>query len=131
MEAQEIVKLTPESIQELLSSQLGEQGAGPRREQRRNARWPFPGAVEVWLPETTLGEPHMLATLHNLSTSGLAMSTQRSLTSGTRIEIAIHLPEMTCFGAAIVRHCTHSPESYLVGVEFIFDAEEPEDEDSD
>jgi hypothetical protein len=119
MDADKITRLTPESIRELLAGAVkGEAklAAGNRKEER----WPFPGTVEVWLPESCYGERHILATLHNLSPNGLAMRTRRPVASGTRIELAIHLPTLSAVGDAIVRHCTSAPVGYLVGVEFVF-----------
>jgi len=120
MDAENIVKLTPEAIRELLEANridaIQKQPPGNRKEER----WPFPGAVEVWLPDACYGERHILATLHNLSPGGLAMRTRRPVPSSTRISLAIHEPELSCYGHAIVRHCTRAPAGYLVGVEFIF-----------
>ena len=66
MDAEKIVRITPEAISELLDTHrvkaTAKQGPGARREER----WPFPGTVEIWLPEQCYGERHVLATLHNL-----------------------------------------------------------------
>ncbi len=131
MDAEEIVKLTPESIQELIDSQrvdvISKQGAGQRREDR----WPFPGTVEVWLPESCYGERHVLATLHNLSLHGLAMRARRPLPIDTKISLAIHQPSRSCYGHAVVRHCTQTHVGYLVGVEFSYFGTEDEEPDGD
>lgn len=129
MEAQEIVKLTPDSIRDLIASQGVEASTHAGRELRRETRWPFPGTVEVWLPDSAHGERHLLTTLQNISINGLAMSSGRAIHSGTRVSFAVHLPEMSCYGEALVRHCTRSTKEYLVGIEFIFEA--PQDDDSD
>ncbi len=126
MDAEEIVKLTPATIQELIDSRriesVAKQGQGLRREER----WPFPGTVEVWLPESCYGERHVLATLHNLSPNGLAMRSRRPVLKDTRISLAIHQPAMSCYGYAVVRHCTRAHVGYLIGVEFTFQAENGE-----
>lgn len=131
MDAENIVKLTPESINELLETHAiavqEKQPPGQRREQR----WPFPGTVEVWLPEGCYGDRHLLATLHNLSTHGLAMRTRRPLSGDTRISLAVHQPDLSCYGHAIVRHCTRAHVGYLVGVEFIFPTEQDDDDDDE
>lgn len=127
MDTERIVKLTPDAVRELVDARgiqiesKGQNGA------RREERWPFPGAVEVWLPETCYGERHVLATLHNLSPHGLAMRTERPIEKDTAIELAIHEPELSCYGRAIVRHCTRVASGYLIGVEFSFDSEDDEE----
>jgi len=124
MDAERIVKLTPEAIHELLESmRISAQSKQPRGK-RREDRWPFPGTVEVWLPDECYGERHVLATLHNLSPSGLAMRTRRPIPTATRVSLAVHQPELSCYGHAIVRHCTRAPVGYLVGVEFYYHGED-------
>jgi hypothetical protein len=44
----------------------------------------------------------------------------------TKIALAIHQPELSCYGHAVIRHCTQTPAGYLVGMEFIFEEEEGE-----
>ncbi len=122
MDAQEIVKISPESIRELLRAQSPSSDQAVGDEQRRTPRWPFPGTVEIWLPDDAFGERHVLATLHNLSPVGLAMRTRRAIHAGTRISLAIHQPELSCYGHAMVRHCTRSNVGYLIGVELIFES---------
>lgn len=119
MDAEKIVRLSPDIIAEMLESRRVKAiDKEPGSETRRAERWPFPGTVEVWLPEGCYGEGHLLATMHNLSLDGLAMRTRRPIPIGTKISIAMHQPEMSCYGAAIVRHCTAASIGYLVGVEF-------------
>lgn len=120
MDAEQIVKLSPDAIRELIEARVVQ--ATPKRAegQRREPRWPFPGTVELWLPETCYGERHMLATLHNLSPSGLAMRSRRPVPVDTRVSLAIHQPELSCYGHGLVRHCTRAHVGYLIGVEFIF-----------
>jgi hypothetical protein len=131
MDAEKIVKLTPEAIRELLEShRINVQEKNPPG-LRKEERWPFPGTVEIWLPDECYGERHLLATLHNLSQNGLAMRTRRPIPSSTRIALAIHEPELSCYGHAIVRHCTRAPVGYLIGVEFFYQSEEPKNEPND
>ena len=121
MDAEQIVKLTQDAITNLLNSRaiksVNKDGPGNRQEER----WPFAGTVEVWLPDECYGERHLLATLHNHSSHGLAMRTRRPIPSETRISLALHQPELSCYGHAIVRHCTRAQVGYLIGVEFCFD----------
>ncbi len=127
MDAERIVKLTPGAIDDLLQAHrataTAKQGPGKRREER----WPFPGAVEVWLPDECYGDKHVLATLHNLSAHGLAMRARRPIPKDTKLSIAIHQPELSCYGNAVVRHCTRAHVGYLIGLEFSFDAPNEED----
>lgn len=124
MDAENIVKLTPETLTELLESRTPQtiEKDGPGR--RNRERWPFPGTVEVWLPEQCYGDRHLLATLHNLSLGGLAMRTRRPIPTHTVLSLAIHLPELSGYGRAVVRHCTGATVGYLVGAEFLFGASE-------
>ena len=120
MDAERIVKLSPEAVQELLGAHRVEatvkQGPGHRREER----WPFPGTVEVWLPDECYGEKHLLATLHNLSPHGLAMRARRPIPKDTKVSLAIHQPELSCYGHGVIRHCTQAHVGYLIGMEFCY-----------
>jgi len=128
MDAEKIVKLTPESVRELIASRQVHAVPKLPPGHRREDRWPFPGTVEVWLPDDCYGERHVLATLHNLSPNGLAMRARHPVPVNARISLAIHEPELSCYGQAIVRHCTRAQTGYLIGVEFAFggDAEDGE-----
>jgi hypothetical protein len=123
MDAENIVRLSPDAIQTLLDAQDIHAESKCGDERRRQERWPFPGTVEVWLPDTCYGERHVLATLHNLSIGGLAMRSRQPVSSGTRLSLAIHLPTLSCYGHAQVRHCTRTHVGYLVGVEFLYQSD--------
>ncbi len=123
MDAERIIKLSPAAIEELLASHHVKCESKQPPGQRRSERWPFPGAVEVWLPDDCYGERHILATMHNLSLNGLAMRTRRPVPPDTRISLAIHEPELSCYGHAVIRHCTRAAVGYLIGVEFVFQDE--------
>lgn len=118
MDAERIVKLTPEAVRSLLDSQSVKSQPKDLPGRRRERRWPFPGTVEVWLPDDAYGEKHILATLQNLSSGGLAIRCRRPIPTDTKISLALHQPELSCYGHAIVRHCTRAQVGYLVGVEF-------------
>lgn len=124
MDAERIVKLSPDAIQELLNSRRVPAHSTIGDERRDQERWAFPGTVEIWLPDACYGERHLLATLHNLSPSGLAMRTRRPIPTETRVSFAMHQPELSCYGHGLVRHCTRAPIGYLVGMEFIFNADD-------
>lgn len=125
MDADQITRITPEALREMLDARAP---GGPGKAascKRKDERWPFAGTVEIWLPDECYGERHVLATLHNLSANGLAMRTRRPIPTGTRVSLAIHQPELSCYGKAVVRHCTRAQVGYLVGAEFVFGEEEP------
>jgi hypothetical protein len=124
MDAERIVKISLDAIRELIESQQIKAVAKGGPGNRRDERWPFPGTVELWLPEECYGERHVLATLHNLSLHGLGMRTRRPIPVETKLSIALHQPELSCYGHAIVRHCTQAHVGYLVGCEFIFPSDE-------
>ena len=126
MDAEKIVKLSPEVICELVDAQRVNAVPKSPPGHRRAERWPFPGTVEVWLPQACYGERHLLATMHNLSHNGLGMRSRRPVPVDTKISLAIHEPELSCYGHGVVRHCTHTNVGYLIGVEFIFQSEEDE-----
>ncbi len=119
MDAEKIVKISPDVIATLLSIPATQTAAKDEGGRRSENRWPFAGAVEVWLPDSCYGERHMLATLHNLSLHGLAMRTRRPIPQDTQISLAIHQPQLSCYGHAIVRHCARAHVGYLIGAEFI------------
>ncbi len=127
MDAEKIVKLTPESVRELIDSRHVHSVSKQPPGQRKEDRWPFPGAVEVWLPDDCYGERHVLATLHNLSPNGLAMRARHPVPVNARVSLAIHEPELSSYGRAIVRHCTRAQAGYLIGVEFEFSDDADDD----
>lgn len=128
MDAEQIVKLTLESVRDLIEThKVDAFDKDQRSSGRREERWPFPGTVETWLPESCYGDRHMLATLHNLSLHGLAMRTRTPIPIETRISLAIHLPALSAYGHAVVRHCTRAHVGYLVGVEFLFPTDDEDD----
>jgi PilZ domain len=128
VDAEKILKISPEVIRGLLKLRELTANAKTPTGLRGEDRWPFPGTVEVWLPDDCYGERHLLATLHNLSAGGLAMRTRRPIPTDTRLSLAIHQPELSCYGHAHVRHCTRAAVGYLIGVEFLFNAETDETE---
>lgn len=124
MDADRIVRLTPAAVEELLDAHRMPSVAKQANVKRRHERWPFPGTIEIWLPEKCYGELNFLATLHNLSPGGLAMRSRRPIPVDTRLSFAIHVPALSTYGEGVVRHCTQAHAGYLIGVEFIFEATE-------
>lgn len=120
MDAENITRISVDVITGLIEARRIHTIDKTSDERRSSERWPFAGAVEVWLPDEAYGERHLLATLHNLSPNGLAMRTRRPVPNGMRFSLAIHQPELSCYGHGIVRHCTRATVGYLIGVEFIY-----------
>jgi len=122
MDATEICALTPEAVAGLLSARQ-QTGKQLNWHGRRNApRWPFPSTVELWLPDENCGERYALATSINLSTTGIGLKSDDPIEPGTELGIAIHEPEMSFHGRAVVRHCTETDRDFsIVGLQFLFD----------
>ncbi len=121
VDATEIRALTERSVDELLSNREVETG---RANRRQTIRWPFPGTVELWIPEPRGGERYSLATSVDLSRQGIGVSCEEDLPTGLCLQIAIHEPEMSFHGRAVVRHSTPGEEGgYLLGLQFVFEGE--------
>ena len=121
MDATEIKPLTEEAVARLLAEQETPIPDVRVNGRRRAPRWPFPGTVEMWLPDKTGVEQLALATCLNLSRHGLGMLNEEPLPIGLEFGLAVHQPEASLHGRAIVRHCTETEAGYYVGVEFLFD----------
>jgi hypothetical protein len=121
MEATEIYPLTAEIVHRLLASRLPPSDGNGHACRRRAARWPFPGTVELWIPEAGF-ERYALATCRNLSLNGLGVQADEELSPGLSVGIAVHQPEMSLHGRAVVRHCTATPSGeFLIGLQFQFE----------
>ena len=123
MDADEIVPLTADAVAGLLESRRasGQMPAGLGK--RAASRWPFPGAVEMWVPNTGGAERHVLGACHNLTECGVGVRCDEPIEVGTTMPIAIHQPELSFHGKGTVRHCTIRGKGYLVGFEFAFETE--------
>jgi hypothetical protein len=121
MDVSEICPLSQAAVAQLLTSRLAEHGAASDVCRRSAVRWSFPGTVELWVPGRN-GEEYELATSINLSTSGVGIRLDHALRPGTKLAIAIHEPEVSFHGRAVVRHCTETERGYyLAGLEFLFE----------
>ena len=123
MNATEICPLTEEAVARLLA---GRELITPDVEgngRRKTPRWPFPGTVELWIPEGGRHERHVLATSLNLGLHGVGIRCDEPLSAGLELAIAIHEPEVSLHGRAVVRHCTEIENDYLIGLQFRLDAE--------
>ena len=123
MDSTEICALTPDSIAELLASRQETRKQRHWHGRRNAQRWTFPSTVELWLPTEQGGkERYSLAEAVNLSTTGIGIRSDEPLTTDTNIGIAIHEPEVSFHGRAVVRHCTETEHGFcLVGLQFVFD----------
>jgi len=115
----EIVPLTEEAIHALLESRRGVARAGELG-RRTSQRWAFPSAVEIWLPTEGGGQRHILGVCHDLTAHGVGVRCEEPLPVGSMLPIAVHQPEASFHGRALVRHCTVRGSGFLVGFEFIF-----------
>jgi hypothetical protein len=123
MDATEICSLSQEALTHMLSVRQECQARRSHWHGRRSApRWPFPSTVELWLPEERGVERYLLATSINLSTTGIGLKVDEELPKGLELGIAIHEPEMSFHGRAVVRHCAETERGYwIAGLEFLFD----------
>jgi len=121
MEAVEFIKLTKKAVSKLLASRGPLGKARPETGNRRLPRWPFPGTVQLWVPDGDGEEQLVLATSLNLSRLGVGIKTDDPLPPGLNLMVAIHEPEVSLQGQAIVRHCTNVDGGYYVGLEFAYD----------
>jgi len=119
MNTAEIMPLTKEAVRDFLLSQAGIESQG-LSERRTTQRWPFPATVELWIKDDSGVEQYALATCVNLSLYGLGILYEDTLLEDEEVGIAIHEPEVSFHGRAIVRHCTSIDEGYYVGLRFEF-----------
>lgn len=121
METIEIFPLTEDAVAGLLLKRESMHVGSNGRAQRNAPRWPFPGTVELWIPGEDGLERHVLATSINLSKDGMGVRCEEELPLDMKLEIAIHEPEASFHGQAIIRHCTPIPSGqYMIGVQFLF-----------
>ncbi len=120
MDADEIQPLSAEAVAQLLAAQDEADHVVTAAGKREQPRWPFPGAVELWLPEPGGGERHILGALHNISEKGVGVRVDEPLELGAALNLAIHQAELSLHGQGVVRHCSPRADGYLAGLEFVF-----------
>lgn len=120
MDALEFCPLTKGALGELLSARHPSSVGDKKTERRQMPRWPFPGTVELWVPDESGIEQHVLATSINLSLQGVGIKIDDDLPLDTNVGIAIHEPEVSLHGRAFVRHCTPIDDGYYIGLSFAF-----------
>lgn len=123
MDTSEICALTQEAVMKLLAERAARAGDYGVNGRRKAPRWPFPGTVELWVPDENRIERHTLATSLNLSAYGIGIRIDDALPVGLELAVAIHEPEMSFHGRAVVRHCTEIEDGYYVGMQFGFNGQ--------
>lgn len=121
MDATEIFQLTEEAVNRLLTERASGTSTSYANCRRKTQRWPFPGTVELWLPNDEGIEEIELGTCINISHSGLGMLLDRELPIGLKLPLAVHQPELSLQGHAVVCHSTEIDEGYYIGVKFLFE----------
>lgn len=120
MQTANVVPLTEKAVSKLLRSREAARPKNRQAGKRLTPRWPFPGVVELWLPDENGEMQHSLATSINLSLNGIGIRYDETLEPGTEVELAFHEPEMSFHGRAIVRHATKMESDHLIGMQFVF-----------
>lgn len=121
MDATEIRHLTEDTVAELLDGRQARQVDQTADGRRRTPRWPFPGQVQLWIPDHDGVDQISFGTCLNLGLHGLGMLYDNELPVGAELTLAIHQPEASLHGRAVVRHCTENDAGYYIGVQFLFD----------
>jgi len=119
MEAAEIVPLSEAVLVEMLRAREQSELRGGI-EKRRWPRWPFQGTVELWFGNPDACDDYALATCENLSVGGVGIRFEQHIEPGTELAIAVHQPEKSLHGRAVVCHCTQLQSDYYIGLEFVF-----------
>ncbi len=122
MHTAEICALTKKSVGDLLTKRQTWASRAEAGGRRHNMRWPFPGTVELWVPDKNAGEHYALATSINLSMDGIGIHADEELRPGLQLAVAIHEEEMSFHGHARVRHCAETDNgAYFIGLQFLYD----------
>lgn len=121
MDADEIISLNPDSVHMLLESRQARRRSKTEECRRQVERWPFPGTTQVWITEGADKEKMVIGTCTDVSRAGMGLRVDEPLPMGETVAIAIHQPEASYHGRAIVRHCTSRRKTFFVGLQFIFD----------
>ena len=122
-EISEIMPLSRDNVAKLIASREKSRRLSHANEpcRRELVRWPFPGAAELWVRDADGVEQHSLATCFNLSLGGVGVRLDEPLEVGAEISIAVHQPEVSFHGRAIVRHCTpDAGGEHVAGLAFVF-----------
>lgn len=122
MKATDICPLTQKAVQELLAARAAQSDPHNGQERRQAPRWPFAGTVELWVPDEDGCERYTLATCIDLSADGIGIRCDDPLPIDLSLSVAIHQPERSFHGTAIIRHRTPTPQGdFILGLQFCFD----------
>lgn len=122
MEATEFCALGSDSIARLLAGRQKNLRPTTWHGRRNAPRWPFPSTVELWVPDSSGEDRYCLATSINLSTTGIGLKLDEPIEAGTEVAIAVHEPEVSFHGRAVVRHCSETDHGFCIaGLQFIFE----------
>ena len=122
MEVAEICPLTEEAVAKLLAGRNAKLPDPKGTARRKVTRWPFPGTVELWIPDEEGHVRYALSTSLNLSLGGVGIRCDEPLSPGLELAVAVHEPEISFHGRAVVRHCTNMVGEFLVGLQFVYDS---------
>ena len=118
MNVDEFQPLTKTAIRTLLEARQSGKEVLNEQDKRRLPRWPFPGKAELWLVKQDGSEPLVIGEIHELNEMGAGIRCGLRIEPGQVVTIAIHQPEASFHGTAVVRHCTAYSTGYQVGLEF-------------
>ncbi len=121
MQTDEFVPISADNIHTILRERYGYPDVPHSDARRRHPRWPFPATVELWVPDASGGERHVLARGLNLSSAGVGILMDEEISPNVELSVAIHQPEATLFGKAVVRHATLTEHGNHVGLQFVYD----------
>ncbi len=121
METAELVQLSEKAITRLLNRRTLRGRDTESAGRRVIPRWPFAGTVELWIPGNEDVEELILASADNMGLGGMAVRCDEPLMPGTEYAIAIHQPEVSFQGRAVVCHCRNIEDGFYIGLEFIFE----------
>ena len=120
MQTEEFIQITRKAVLSILQDRYGYSEDGYVDSRRGKPRWPFPGTVELWIPLPDGEQEYILARALNLSSKGVGVLIDDPLEVGSEVSIAIHEPEATLFGKAMVRHSAAIDHGILAGLEFVY-----------
>jgi hypothetical protein len=118
MLTEEFIPITADNVLEFLHQRYGQDCERVHGERRHQPRWPFPGTVELWIPNDQGDEDYVLAHALNVSTLGIGIMSDEQIAPNTQVSLAIHQPEATLFGRATVRHVTDTVDGAVIGLRF-------------
>jgi hypothetical protein len=120
VQTDEFIPLTEQALLELLADRYAAKVTAEPEGRRRQPRWPFPGTVELWLTNAAGEQEHVLGRALNLSLAGIGVLLEEDVRLGQEVNLAIHQPEATFYGKAVVRHATLTEHGVRAGLEFVF-----------